>query len=62
MLAVVVVPLVLVATAVSVFVPSCSGTDAVNVPPLTAAGTPLTDTGAAVSPTVPVTSIGLVFR
>ena len=61
-LAVVTVPLELVATAVIVFVPSRMGTCAENVVPVTAAAMPLTRTCAFRSPTVPVTWIGLTLR
>ena len=62
--AVLVVPPEFVATAVSVLVPSTSGTDAVNAlaPLLTAAGMPLMVTVALGSPTLPDTIIGLVLR
>ncbi len=60
-LAVVVMPDVFVATAVSVFSPSTRGSVARNFPAVTGALTPLIFTVAAGSPTVPVTLIGEMF-
>src|ERR1043166_8217177 len=52
----------LFATAVNVFVPSISGTDALNVAPVTCAVTPFTVTCALGFATVPLTIVGVVLK